>query len=391
MELLRACADAGDVERTEAWLARLVRASLPVTARAVNAVIHSCARAADVPRAERWLFDMIDSGIEPDLFSFNILLSACAEAADLAAAHRWFLRMTQAGIVADAVTHRTMVTVCARAGNAQLAEEWLAKMGDARHPLDEVSCSSLIAAYATAGDAPGAEQWLQRMQEEGVPAGRAAFDPVIRAWSAGKAEAAEPKRAEGWLWKALEAGVEPTDTALVAVLAAFVRTCDLEGADRIVAVMRRLRRWPSAPACAVLARRSAAAGDWAECEALLAELRSEGGRPDGACLRALLAAYARAPRPPEDGRAEEAFRELLAAEGAGAGGGGEVLGDLRRALGRQRYAALAGELRLPAAPAIRRAAHARGRAVGAGPAALEPCAPEGGGGRAAVRSGRWQS
>merc|ERR1712129_109048 len=170
-------------------------------------------------------------------------------------------------------------------------------------PLDAVSCSALVSAYAKSGDARGAERSLRFMEENGIVAGRAGYDPVIRVWAAGGAGSTEPTQAECWIWKALEAGVEPTDAAFVAVVAAFVRSEDVSGAQRIADIMRRLGRWPSAAVSAVLARPHAAAGNFEAIEDLLDELMREGGKPDAACLQELLAAYARSPRPPED-RAE---------------------------------------------------------------------------------------
>lgn len=373
LAVLRACAGRGDVPRAEAWLEALSGALVPVGIRALNAVLHACARAADVKRGERWLLEIIDRDLEPDTFSFNTLLAACAEAGDVPAAHRWFARMSQAGMLADAVTYRTMLAACSRAGNAPLAEEWLVKMRRASHPPDIVSCSALVAACAAAGDPTGAERWLLRLQEEGLVAGRAAYEPVVRAWIVGGPEKAELGRAEGWLWKALEAGVQLTDAALVALLASFVHAEDYVGARRVAVAMRRLGRWPLPAATAALARPAAAAGDFLNVEELLADLRRESGRPDAACWRTLLAAYARAPRPPQDGRVEACFAELhLLGQKDG-----EVLGDLRRALGRQKYEALARRQGLCNAPVIHRHAHAKNRVVGrvCEVAALESAAP----------------
>mmetsp|Transcript_60195 Transcript_60195/g.140230 ORF Transcript_60195/g.140230 Transcript_60195/m.140230 type:complete len:231 (-) Transcript_60195:35-727(-) len=222
------------------------------------------------------------------------------------------------------------------------------------------------------GDAAGAEQALQRMHVEGVEVGRAAYDPLIRCWSAGHAEPEALQRAEAWLWKALEVGIHPTDAALTALLAALVRAGDKEGAERIVGVMRSLQRWPRSPACAVLARPHAAAGDFAAVEGLLDDLRCAGGKPDAACLRELLAAYARAPFAPKDGRIEACFRELLCTLNVRvAEVDGEVLGDLRRAVGYQRYTDLMGH-GAHSIPLVRRQSHARNRVVGQC-VAVEPC------------------
>ncbi|CAK0884442.1 unnamed protein product [Prorocentrum cordatum] len=326
---------------------------------------------------------MIDRGVQPNVFSFNAVLAACAESEDLASAERWFGRMERAMLPPDAVSFRTMVGACARTGKAGAAKAWLARMLAASFALDVVAGSSAVAACAASSDPGGAEGWLRRMEQAGLKVGRAGYDPVARAWAAGgQGVPPSPLRAEGWLWKALEAGVEPTDAALLATLAAFARADDAEGAQRVADLMRRLGRWPSPAATAALAAPHAGAGEFWRVEELVEDLRRDGGKPDAGCLRALLAAYARAPEPPRDGRAEACFRQLLALDAGAAGSWSEALGDLRRALGRQRYAGAAAALSLPSHPRIRRQDHARGRVVGASEV-IGPCAerPSGSAGR----------
>jgi len=375
LAVLRSCAGRGDVERAEAWLLHLEAAGVPPSIPGYNAMIHACARAADVPRAEHWLLEIIDRGLEPNLFSFNTLLGACAEAADIPAALKWAARMLQAGVEADVVTYRTLVATCARAGNVQLAEEWLEKMRRASHPPDIVSCSALISACGAAGDPQAAEAWLCRLQEEGLVARRAAYDPVIRAWCAGRPGLRELARAEGWLWKAVEAKVLPTDAALLGLLGAMVRAEDSDGVQRVIAAMQALGRWPLARATAILAQPAAGCGDFAAVEKLLESLREDGQAPDAVCWQSLLAAYARTPNPPRDGRIEACFGELHLLKGVKAETNAEVLGDLRRALGAEGYDKLAARLGLRQKPWIHRRAHAKSRIVGR-LAEVAPCAPE---------------
>ncbi|CAE8638089.1 unnamed protein product [Polarella glacialis] len=148
-------------------------------------------------------------------------------------------------------------------------------------------------------------------------------------------------------------------------MAAFIRSEDADGGRRVAQAMRRLGRWPRAWATALLARQLAGAGDHAAVEELLAELRAARCSPDAPCLRAQLAAYARAAQPPADGRVEACFQQLLQLKAErSAAEDPEVLGDLRRALGRQRFESLSSELGLHTSPLIRREAHARNRVVG---------------------------
>lgn len=172
--------------------------------------------------------------MEPNLHSFNIVLGACSRAADVASAHAYFARMGKANIARDAITYRTMVATCARAGKVALAHAWFAKMADASHPADVVVCSSLVSACAVAGDADGAEGWLRKMHDMGLVVGQAGYDPAIRAWASKGPSKEALCRAEGWLWKAIEAGVEPTDSALLALMAPSCArmTCRLRNASK---------------------------------------------------------------------------------------------------------------------------------------------------------------
>jgi len=279
--------------------------------------------------------------------------------------------MLNAGLTPDVVTYRTIIGACARKPNPQLAEEWLTKMVAASHPLDVMSCSAVMSAYAAAGDRAGAEHWLLKMQAEGVVVDHVGYNVLIRAWSTGKAmmsdDAEVPagdcltdsaslslEHAEGWLWKALEAGVKPSQGTLHVLLEAFVDTGDAEGTRRIEDVLRQLGHWPSAWACAVVAKPYAVAGDYEAVEDTLDGLRRKGVQPDLGCLRVLLCSYARARRSPWD-RAEACFWELHALGGLPSRSAlklttsqQQVLIDCRRALGAKLYGKLSSDLSLPA-------------------------------------------
>lgn len=393
--MLHACADAGEVMRAEAWLSKLARWQgpsggdatwQPPGARAFNAVLLACARAGDPARAEAWLFEMIDRDVTPDVFTLNMLLNALASVADVAGVQRWFVRLLEAGVAPDAVTYRTALAACARAKNPPLAEEWLASMRAASHPPDVLGYSTLVAAHAAAGDSAGSEQWLRLMQAEGLSVDQVGYSLLISAWAGAAAarrgesdrwrpDASELGRAEGWLWKAVEAGVQPSDASLQSLLAAFVRADHPAGVRRTQAAMRRLGIWPSATACATMMRPYAIVGDITAAEQVLEGFRAEGGACDMACLRALLCAYARAPRCPRE-RAEACFwalhsmgafaapsaagrskaagsrasRGIADFLGASPSSPTELLRDLRQAVGRERAEALAAQAGLPPPP-----------------------------------------
>eukprot|EP00928_Gymnodinium_smaydae_P049765 TRINITY_DN33417_c0_g1_i1.p1 TRINITY_DN33417_c0_g1~~TRINITY_DN33417_c0_g1_i1.p1 ORF type:complete len:494 (+),score=110.61 TRINITY_DN33417_c0_g1_i1:29-1510(+) len=358
--VLQACARRGEVLRLEAWLRVLSDvASVPFGVRHGNSALLACSRAADPQRAESWLFEMIGRCVEPNIYSFNIVIGACAEAADAPLASKWFDRMNDAGMAPDASTYRSAMAAAARSGNAPLAEEWFGRMRAASFPPDDVSCSTIVRAYEVSGDAEGAVRALDAMLREGVRPGRPAFDAAIRAWTnaAGvasptdpPAEAAPPptedvarclERAEAWFWKALEADVEPSDSAVVTLACTLARLDDAAATRRILEARKRLGRPVSTSAFAALAWQLAACGDVEGVLALLEELRGEGARPDGGCLRALLAACARAPKPPKQ-VAEWCFGELRRLR-SGEALRTDVYDDLRLSVGTRRADELTAE------------------------------------------------
>ena len=359
--VLRACAGHGDPYRVQAWLVRAKAYDLQVDLRVANSLLHAYAKVADLKAAEKALLGLIRQKHHPSTESFNAILAACARDENISAALKWFQRLLDAGLKPDKVTYRTMVSVCARAGNLPLAEEWLGRMLDATdHRLDVVSCSSLIGGYASRGDAQNAQRWLERMLLIGLRPGPYAFNPVICAWSY-----VEASKAEAWLWKAMETGVRPSDVALQRTLAAYVKQQDLEGCDRMKELLKKLHQWPAAWALALLAKPHAAAGDFEVVEELLEDLKlcPEAEESDlQACLRALLAAYARSPRNPKDEKVAHCCERLFALKSVDRDA--TPLGDARRALGHDGYQRLVESLGLDVQPQIPRKLHARSRVVG---------------------------
>eukprot|EP00439_Symbiodinium_sp_Y106_P030252 s3172_g3.t1 len=143
----------------------------------------------------------------------------------------------------------------------------------------------------------------------------------------------------------LKARLKPSQAALEKTLAAYA-SADSEGLDRMKRLMTSLGSWPKAWATAIIAKPYAAAGDFGSVEKMLAELRAADEAPDASCFKVLLMAYARGPR------------TLDAREEA------EVLGDARRALGKERYDQVARKLGLRTPPRIKGERHSRARVVG---------------------------
>ena len=368
-EVLHTSAKHGDVRRVQAWLSRAAEANFRIGTKASSLQITALARVADVKEAEKVLLDLMRSRMHPDTGAFNMVLSACARAENLDSALKWFRRMTQANLAADAVTHNTVIATCTRVGNLPLAEEWANNMVDQSIALNAVCCGSIVLGYARQGDGYGAQKWLRRMLEWGLRPGSRAFNAVV--------SVSEPAVAEAFLWKALEAGAQPSEAALQRTLKAFVEVQDWEACERFKGLLRHLGHWPSAWAVALLSKPHAAAGDFTTVEELMAELRTQipsqaadklddrVGSEDALdldvdCLKALLAAYARAAQPFADQRVEVCVERLLSRGVRDAA----TLGDARRALGKEKYDCLAHTFGLTVRPDISRKRHSRSRIVG---------------------------
>eukprot|EP00435_Cladocopium_sp_Y103_P019718 s4109_g4.t1 len=115
---------------------------------------------------------------------------------------------------------------------------------------------------------------------------------------------------------------------------------DLEGCDRIKELLIDLDQWPTA-----------AAGDFEVVEDLLEDLKQCPEAEDSelrACLRALLAAYARSPRNLKDEKVQLLVNDCLSMLEFKSSRDASALGDARRALGRDGYQRLAKKLGLAA-------------------------------------------
>lgn len=66
-------------------------------------MIKACAQAADVEGAEQWFEAMVAAGFAPNAVPYNTVLNACARARNPVKAEEWLNRMRAAGITPDQV------------------------------------------------------------------------------------------------------------------------------------------------------------------------------------------------------------------------------------------------------------------------------------------------
>merc|ERR1719263_2397957 len=130
----------------------------------------------------------------------------------------------------------------------------------------------MINACSQTGDIQKAEEWLVKMLEDGVEPNVITFNAVIAAAS----KKGQGRRAENWLEKMKLAEVLPNSFSYNSACKPFV-----------------------------------ALGDYKKVEQLMGNLRSDGLAFDDFCLTSLLHAYGNA-KPKQQQRAESVFREFVA-------------------------------------------------------------------------------
>eukprot|EP00913_Durusdinium_trenchii_P006562 g6165.t1 len=89
-----------------------------------NSMINACAKAGDIERADHWLERMLQAGVKPDDKTYNSLMHAC----DVNSANMWFSALLSKGHTPSTITYNCMVSTFTQAGAVDLAMEWLLRM-----------------------------------------------------------------------------------------------------------------------------------------------------------------------------------------------------------------------------------------------------------------------
>merc|ERR1719201_2426955 len=182
----------------------------------------------------------------------------------------------------------------------------------------------MINACAQTGDIQKAEEWLVKMLEDGVEPNVITFNAVIAAAS----KKGQGRRAENWLEKMKLAEVLPNSFSYNSACKPFV-----------------------------------ALGDYKKVEQLMANLRSDGLAFDDFCLTSLLHSYGNA-KPKQQQRAESVFREFVAEKPKGVTSNAvEALG---RVVGKSAANALCGKCGLDPDAIIATTAAGKGSGKGKG-------------------------
>merc|ERR1719321_512662 len=125
------------------------------------------------------------------------------------------------------------------------------------------------------------------------------------------AQTGDVQKAEEWLVKMLEDGVEPNVITFNAVIAACAKKQQGRRAENWIEKMKRAEVLPNSFSYNSACKPFVALGDWRKVEQLMEGLRSDGLVFDDFCLTSLLHAYGNA-NPKQQQRAESVFQEFVA-------------------------------------------------------------------------------
>jgi len=183
-----------------------------------------------------------------------------------------------------------------------------------------------------------AEKWLSKMLDAGVEANVVSYNAVINAC----AKAGDQVQASAWLKWMSDAKVQPNAISYNAVLDACAKAGDTERSATTFDAMKEHGIQPTIVTYASLARPFARKGVWRKVEEIKNSLLEDGLFVNEHFLSIALSAYARA-RPKQPKRADRIFREAV---GSGVLPNEFVLTSLESAIGSPSYAALLAELNI---------------------------------------------
>ncbi|CAK9019997.1 unnamed protein product [Durusdinium trenchii] len=90
-----------------------------------NSMINACAKAGDIERADHWLERMLQAGVKPDDKTYNSLMHACGRNGNPERAELWYACLESNLTPFDRITFSTIINSCAKAGSVEKASYWI--------------------------------------------------------------------------------------------------------------------------------------------------------------------------------------------------------------------------------------------------------------------------
>jgi len=323
-----ACARLGDLWHAQRWLRNMEEAAkknqphLSPDLVSYSAIIAGFAQQGEHDQAEEWLRQMVAAGLQPTAAAFSSIIKVCANSEDVPGLARWMKLSKECNVQLKAQSYSLAIGAAAHAGQTKTAELWLRES-----PMQDKACyNSVIGACAKKGDAEGAQRIVTFMCEQAVEPDvvtlGAAVHAAAKSGNQGKAEAifdiivtrgktrpdaigfnalinasvkaGDTKRAEFWLSKMVEVGVEPSVVSYTTMLHAHARCGDISAAEAGLERMRKKGIQANVVSYTALMHACVKAGDIPRAEKWFDEMRNAGIEANAVSYSSLLNVCAKA-------------------------------------------------------------------------------------------------
>jgi len=229
--LLQAYANNGNYLKATEWMKRMEARGVQPDIYTYTALVNSHATASNLEGAQRTVFMMRDAGVCVDnAIPYNAVLKVCANSGYVDYAERWLAQMLEWGVSPDRVSFLHLMRASANSGNLERADYWFSCMEEQNLPPARQHFTAMLAAHARQGDDAGVQRWLSRMAEVGIQAD--SLSDILTWRLAAAAEHGNTSAVEQLFSEIEEAGEQPDVATAQAVLAAFAKAEDADGAKK---------------------------------------------------------------------------------------------------------------------------------------------------------------
>ncbi len=290
-----------------------------------NTVIQAHVRAGSPQQAEELLTAMLEQGIQPDDVTITVILSGWSQVGTWEAAERAerILQqvLPQLGLEPSVITYSACLACWAKVKQPAAMERAQALFDQLQHQHkkqpnlrpDVIAYTNLMHVYGTHGNAERVESILQDLlhsyeqsKDPQLKPNVHTFSVVVSAWSR-----RSTIRAQEWLLRMREYGVEPNVVSYTSVLYALSRQAktDRTAPERARELLDQMQSQPNARSYTAVIRAYAEQGRAKEAQTLLESMLEHGPTPDVYTFSAVLYGWSKANPPLE--AAQNAERLLM--------------------------------------------------------------------------------
>lgn len=295
-QLFEHCVPPSDVSKVEVWLDRLAARSDEDLMNGYIAILRSKWHMSSGCDADFWMNRAIKAGVAKKVDLYNATLHACAQFADIKRCKKWMQKISEVAIgqphlAPNVDTYSAMIDACVQRGETARAESWFNQMVESGIKPDMAIFNILLKSASRSGDGSVAEHWLQISKEHGHQPDISCYNSLI----AGAARTSNPALAERLLQQLLKEGATADVVSYNCVINAMAKQCDADGAERIINLMCDTNVEPDVVTLGTAIHACARALDLTRAEAIFRRIVARGKtQPHAVSFNALINASVKA-------------------------------------------------------------------------------------------------